>query len=40
MSIMNWIFNKVFGCKCKSFGYGTCIKCGKQYRRVKDKESI
>jgi hypothetical protein len=35
MNILNWIYNKLFGCKCDSWGYGECVKCGKKYKRVK-----
>jgi len=36
ISAIHWIHNKLFGCKCNSFGYGTCVKCSKEYKRVKE----
>lgn len=40
MNLLNWLYNKIFGCKCRDkFGYGTCAGCGKQFKRV-DTEAI
>jgi hypothetical protein len=36
INLVNLFYNVFFGCKCKSIGYGWCIKCKKQYKKVSD----